>query len=137
MTQLRQEIAEIYELRRIPTDWHEVTPHRHADPFGVHFRALPSPASELPGADEAELLIHDPLTALKKAGIQNGGDELPDISTFVVNHQHTLNRMVMYASVTISKNPHTIGIMLVKEPLPPWLQELADEIDALEAEQAT
>jgi hypothetical protein len=85
--------------------------------FRMYFRALPSPSIDHPGADEAELLIHDPLTALRNAGILPEG-EMPQISTFVVNHQHTLRRMVMYASVTVSTNPHTVGITIVKEPAP-------------------
>jgi hypothetical protein len=134
-TQLTQQIHAIYEARGIPTPWRDVTPDVMRDAFEVHFRALPSPRSGYAGADEAERLIHDPLAVLREAGIYRGGDEIPDISTFVVNHQHTLNRMVMYASVTISQNPHTIGITLVKEPLPAELRELAAQIDTLQAAQ--
>jgi len=125
LDELNRRIAEIYESRGIPTQWDDVTPEPMRPAFSVHFRALPSPQSGYPGWDEAELLIHDPLTALRNAGLIPDG-ETPDISTFVVNHQHTLNRMVMYATVTISNNPHTVGITIVKEPLPAELQELLD-----------
>lgn len=118
-----EELISIYQSRGIPTEWEEITPHamRATEPmkqaFRMFFRALPSPSIDCPGADEAELLIHDPLTALRNAGILPEGDT-PQISTFVVNHQHTLRRMVMYASVTVSTNPHTVGITIVKEPAP-------------------
>jgi hypothetical protein len=118
-----EKLISIYRSRGIPTEWEEITPRamRVTGPmkqaFRMYFRALPSPSIDHPGADEAELLIHDPLTALRNAGIVPEG-EMPQISTFVVNHQHTLRRMVMYASVTVSTNPHTVGITIVKEPAP-------------------
>ena len=82
---------------------------------------------ETEGSDEAELLIHDPLTALRSARIVSASGEEsilpadaeePSISTFVVNHEKTLNRWVMHASVAVSTNPHTVGITIVKEAEP-------------------
>ncbi len=135
--ELTDRLNEIYDDRGVPSEWQDVTPDVMRPAFTVHFKAFPSPSSGRTGADEAEHLIHNPLKALRDAGVYEGDGELPDISTFVVNHQHTLNRMVMYASVVVSQNPHTIGITLVKEPMPADLQELADQIDELEAEQSS
>jgi hypothetical protein len=120
--ELTEKIYEIYRSRGIPSDWEDMTPEPMRPAYRLWFRALPSPRSGFSGSDEAEELIHDPLTALRRAGVYEG-DDLPDISTHVIGHQHTLNRMVMYAMVTISNNPHTVGITLVKEPLPLELRD--------------
>lgn len=103
-----------YEARGIPTDWQELTPEAMAPSFRLFFRALPSPSTEYAGADEAELLIHDPLAALREAGIVPY-DETPHISTMVVNHEKTLRRYIMYASVVVSNNPESVGLTIVKE----------------------
>jgi hypothetical protein len=105
-----------YLERGVPTDWQEMTPAPMKPAFRMWFRALPSPQSGYLGADEAELLIHDPLTALRAAGIlPDNRDEDPHISTMVVNHEKTLNRFIMYATVVASTNPSTVGITIVKE----------------------
>ena len=111
------ELISRYRERGIPTEWQELTPQAMRPAFRLYFRALPSPSLEYEGSRDAELLIHDPLTALREAGIISD-DADPHISTFVVNHEKTLNRFVMYASVTISTNPHTVGITIVKEAEP-------------------
>lgn len=121
-----EELISIYASRGIPTEWQDMTPDAMAPAFRMWYRALPSPSIDYPGAEDAELLIHDPLTALRQAGIvpeQADDEDVPDISTFVVNHQHTLNRMVMHASVVVSNNPHTVGITIVKEPVPKHPEE--------------
>lgn len=117
-----EELIARYEERGIPTEWQEITPAALAPAYQLWFRALPSPKSkELAGADqrlqdaadEAELLIHNPLVALQQAGIEV--DSETRISTLVVNHEKTLERFIMHATVAVSTNPHTVGIMLVKE----------------------
>ncbi len=115
-----EELISLYHERGIPTDWQDVTPDdmRSGDAFRLHYRALPSPSIDTEGAAEAELLIHDPLTALREAGILPADGDEPSISTFVVNHEKTLNRFVMHASVAVSTNPHTVGITIVKEAEP-------------------
>lgn len=116
-----------YKERGIPTDWQELTPDQMRPAFRLFYRALPSPSMEVEGSDDAELLIHDPLAALREARIvSEAGEERilpadaeePSISTFVVNHEKTLNRWVMHASVAVSTNPHTVGITIVKEAVP-------------------
>ena len=109
-----EELIARYEARGIPTEWQELTPDSMAPAFRLFFRALPSPSVRYPGSDDAELLIHDPLTALRQAGIVPE-DETPSISTSVVNHEKTLMRFIMYAMVAVSTNPHTVGIQIVKE----------------------
>ena len=109
-----EELIARYEARGIPTEWQELTPDSMAPAFRLYYRALPSPSVRAFGADEAELLIHDPLTALRQAGMVPE-DETPSISTSVVNHEKTLNRFIMHAMVTVSANPHTVGIQIVKE----------------------
>jgi hypothetical protein len=103
-----------YHARSIPTGWQDITPEVMAPAFRMHFRALPSPGNNVEGAADAEELIHDPLTALRKAGLVSE-DEDPHISTLVVNHEKTLNRFIMYASVIVSTNPSTVGITIAKE----------------------
>ena len=112
------ELIARYKERGIPTEWRELTPQEMQPAFRLYFRALPSPSIETEGSADAELLIHDPLSALRQAGILSTDGEVPSISTFVVNHEKTLNRYVMYASVAVSKNPHTVGITIVKEAEP-------------------
>ena len=112
------ELVSRYKERGIPTEWQELTPDTMRTAFRLFFRALPSPSMRVEGADDAELLIHDPLTALRQAGILPDDGHEPSISTFVVNHEKTLNRFVMYASVAVSTNPHTVGITIVKEAMP-------------------
>lgn len=112
------ELVSRYKARGIPTDWQELTPEQMRPAFRLFFRALPSPSMDVEGAADAELLIHDPLTALREAGILPDDGHEPSISTFVVNHEKTLNRFVMYASVAVSTNPHTVGITIVKEAVP-------------------
>jgi hypothetical protein len=119
-----EDLVARYEQRGVPTEWQEITPPALAPAFRLLFRALPSPKSPdnlsnppdwlIEGAQEAELLIHDPLTALRQAGIDV--EEDARISTIVVNHEKTLERFIMHAVVVASTNPRTIGITLVKEP---------------------
>lgn len=113
-----EELISRYAERGVPTEWRELTPEEMRPAFRLYFRALPSPSMQVAGADDAELLIHDPLTALRAAGILDPEGDVPHISTFVVNHEKTLNRYVMYASVAVSTNPHTVGITIVKEAEP-------------------
>jgi hypothetical protein len=115
-----EDLISLYKERGIPTEWQDLTPNemRSGEAFRLWFRALPSPSIETEGSADAELLIHDPLTALREAGILPADGDLPSISTFVVNHEKTLNRFVMYASVAVSTNPHTVGITIVKEAEP-------------------
>lgn len=112
------ELIARYKERGIPTEWRELTPEEMQSAFRLYYRALPSPSIETEGSADAELLIHDPLTALREAGILSADGEVPSISTFVVNHEKTLNRYVMHASVAVSTNPHTVGITIVKEAEP-------------------
>lgn len=112
------ELISRYRARGIPTEWQDLTPDTMRTAFRLFFRALPSPSMDVEGAADAELLIHDPLTALREAGILPDDGHEPSISTFVVNHEKTLNRFVMYASVAVSTNPHTVGITIVKEAVP-------------------
>lgn len=109
-----EELASRYIERGVPTEWEEITPKTMAPAYRCWYRALPSPKSGFTGADDAELLIHDPLSALREARII-GDDDWPRISTHVVNHDKTLNRFIMYALVVASTNPSTVGITLVKE----------------------
>jgi hypothetical protein len=111
-----------YQERGVPTEWQEITPPSLLPAFRLWYRALPSPKSkELKGAgqalrdaaDEAELLIHNPLVALQDGGI--AVDSKTRIASMVVNHEKTLDRYIMYAMVVVSTNPHTVGITLVKE----------------------
>jgi hypothetical protein len=118
-----EDLVARYEERGVPTEWQEMTPPSMAPAFHLWFRALPSPRSKdldgagqalKDGADQAEELIHNPLAALRKAGIIVS-DEPPHISTMVVNHEKTLERYIMYAMVLVSTNPSTVGITLAKE----------------------
>ena len=104
-----------YEERGVPTEWLDMTPDAMAPAFRQYYRALPSPSTKRPGAEYAELLIHDPVAALRQFGLISE-DEDPHIATMVVNHEKTLNRYIMHASVVVSTNPSTVGITIVKEP---------------------
>jgi len=117
-------IAE-YERRGVPSGWQDITPGPMEPAFRLWYRALPSPKTKDLGgagqalkdaADEAELLIHDPLAALQEADI--GVDEEARIATLVVNHEKTLDRFIMHAMVVVSANPHTVGITIAKEEKP-------------------
>jgi hypothetical protein len=133
----------MYAERGVPTEWQDVTPDKLAPAFKLWYRALPSPgAASLEnldltneqdlalkkGAEYAEWLIHDPVAALRDSEIipSGGGDddddererELPHISTMVVNHEKTLCRFIMHATVVASTNPKTVGITIVKEEAP-------------------
>lgn len=118
-----EELVARYEERGIPTTWRDITPPELGNAFRLWYRALPSPkAKELDGAgqalkaaaDEAEVLVHDPLTALREVGIIDAQED-PHISTLVVNHEKTLNRFIMHAMVVSSTNPRTVGITIAKE----------------------
>ena len=110
-----QALQEAYYERGVPSEWQELTPETMAPAFRLWFRALPSPGRPVEGAGDAERLIHNPLAALREAGIIPESDERPRISTMVVNHDQTLERFIMYAMVVVSTNPSTVGITLVKE----------------------
>jgi hypothetical protein len=114
-------IAE-YEERGVPSDWLDITPERMEPAFRLWYRALPSPkAKNLDGAGQAlkdaadysELFIHNPLVALRDAGIEVDNDAR--ISTIVVNHEKTLERFIMHTMVVVSTNPSTVGITIAKE----------------------
>lgn len=111
---LDDELIARYMDRGVPSEWQEMTPANMAPAFRLWYRALPSPKSEFQGGDEAEALVHDPVTALREGGIL-GSEEEPRISTMVVNHEKTLNRFIMHAMVVVSTNPHTVGITIAKE----------------------
>ncbi len=116
--QVERELQAAYEERGVPTDWQELTPETMAPAFRLWFKALRSPGNPLGGIDpdsEAERLIHDPVPALREAGVLPDTDETPRISTMVVNHEKTLKRFIMYAMVVVSANPSTVGITIVKE----------------------
>ena len=125
MQQNDEEVLAQYRARGVPTEWQEVTPPTMAPAFRVWYRAFPSTKMPLDAAAEADELIHDPLTALRKAGIVNT-DEVPHISTMVVNHEKTLNRLVMHAIVVASTNPDTVGITIAKEEEKAQEEEVGD-----------
>jgi hypothetical protein len=128
----------MYADRGVPTDWQDITPEKLAPAFRLWYRALPSPGvaslqnldltndqdvALKKGAEYAEWLIHDPVAALRDSEIIHGDDdddepELPHISTMVVNHEKTLCRFIMHATVLASTNPRTVGITIVKEEAP-------------------
>lgn len=118
---LDDDLISRYRERGVPSRWRETTPDEMKPAFRLFFRALPSPGARFIKGDEeiadaaadAELLIHDPMAALRKAGIPVDDD--CHISTMVVNHEKTLNRLIMHAHVVVSANPHTVGITIVKE----------------------
>jgi hypothetical protein len=126
----------MYSERHVPTEWQDLTPDTLAPAFRLWYRALPSPGlarqenldltndediALKKGAEYAELLIHDPVAALRESGIIPGPDdqedepEMPRISTIVVNHEKTLNRFIMHATALASTNPKTVGLTIVKE----------------------
>jgi hypothetical protein len=109
-------LASMYAERGVPTEWIETTQELMAPAFRTWFRALPSPMSNQPGHEDAELLVHDPIQALRKGGI--AVDDDAHVATMVVNHEKTLCRFIMYASAVVSANPHTVGITIWKEEAP-------------------
>ncbi|HTK45564.1 MAG TPA: hypothetical protein VL749_09465 [Patescibacteria group bacterium] len=115
-------LKDLYSTRGVPTDWQELTPDTMAPAFRLWYRALPSPKSDfVEGSAYAEWLIHDPVAALRDSGLIPSAEEdaeEPHISTMVVNHEKTLNRLIMYAMVVVSTNPKTVGITIVKEGYP-------------------
>jgi hypothetical protein len=111
----RERLQEAYRERGVPSEWQEITPPNMLPAFRMFYRALPSPSADFTGTGESEELIHNPVAALRRAGIIPP-DETPRISTMVVNHQATLERFMMSATVVASTNPTTVGIMIVKEP---------------------
>jgi hypothetical protein len=121
MEEDRDPLLPEYEARKVPTDWQELTPETMAPAFRLWFKALRSPSDHHGVIDpdsEAERLIHDPVPVLREAGVLPDLDEVPRISTMVVNHEKTLKRFIMYATVLVSTNPSTVGITIVKEELP-------------------
>ena len=115
-------IREIYSKRGVPTEWQVLTPDTLAPAFRLWFRALPSPKSDFAeGSEYAEWLLHDPVAALRDSGLIPSAEEdaeEPRVSTMVVNHEKTLNRLIMHAMVVVSTNPKTVGITIVKEEAP-------------------
>ena len=123
-----QRLEAAYSERGVPTEWQEITPETFQRSFRLHYRAYQSPGldGERTAAEiDAERFIHDPVQALIDDGLipdegvdDEGRRRLPRISTMVVNHEKTLRRFIMHAFVAVSKNPHTIGITIVKEEEP-------------------
>jgi len=115
-------LREMYAQRGVPTEWQELTPDTLAPAFRLWFRALPSPKSDFAeGSEYAEWLLHDPVAALRDSGLIPSAEEdaeEPRVSTMVVNHEKTLNRLIMHAMVVVSTNPKTVGITIVKEEAP-------------------
>ena len=122
------DLAAQYSERGVPTEWEEITPEAFRRSFKLHYRAYQSPDPAAPPSaarDEAETFLHDPVEALIEGGIipdegldDQGRRRLPRISTMIVNHEKTLKRFIMHAFVAVSKNPHTVGITIVKEEKP-------------------
>lgn len=112
-----EEWAARYAARGVPTDWEDITPELMRPAFNLYWRALesPGPADKRNPNSEAELLIHDPVAALRSANLITRDDPAPRISTMVVNHDKTLERFIMYATCLVSANPSTVGITIVKE----------------------
>ena len=128
-----EELAALYAERGVPTDWKDITPEGMGPAYSLHWKAFRSPSANLDGTDEfwrairdphgepnglpdeAEELIHDPVSALRKAHLLSDDATTPHISTMVVNHERTLKRSIVYAMVLISTNPNTVGITLAKE----------------------
>jgi hypothetical protein len=127
----KQRLEAAYSDRGVPTGWEEITPPTFRRSFRLLYRAYQSPGEDdgrTAAGDEAEKFIHDPVQALIDDGLipdegidKEGRRRLPRISTMVVNHEKTLRRFIMHAFVAVSKNPHTIGITIIKEeePEPP------------------
>jgi hypothetical protein len=121
-------LAADYRERGVPTAWQEITPPTFDVKFRLLYRAYQSPGEDegrTAEGTEAEKFLHDPAQALIDDGIlpdegvdENGRRRLPRISTMVVNHELTLRRFIMHAFVAVSRNPHTVGITIVKEEQP-------------------
>jgi hypothetical protein len=127
------EWAELYAERGVPTDWADITPEQMGPAYRLHWKALKSPSNNVDGTnefwravrdphgepnglpDEAEELIHNPVQALRRAGLIDEYGPTPHVSTMVVNHERTLERFIVYAMVLVSTNPNTVGITLAKE----------------------
>jgi hypothetical protein len=128
-----EELTELYAERGVPTDWKDITPEAMGPAYTLHWKALKSPSGNREGTDEywrgvwdpdgepsgppdeAEELIHNPVKALRRAGLISENGPTPHISTMVVNHERTLERFIVYAMVLVSTNPNTVGITLAKE----------------------
>jgi hypothetical protein len=128
MTDGDHDLAAEYSERGVPTAWQEITPPTFDAKFRLLYRAYQSPGEDegrTAEGTEAEKFLHDPAQALIDDGIlpdegvdENGRRRLPRISTMVVNHEQTLRRFIMHAFVAVSRNPHTVGITIVKEEKP-------------------
>jgi len=128
-----EELAELYAERGVPTEWVDITPEEMGPAYRLHWKAFKSPSANRGGTDEfwraiwdphgepnglpddAEELIHNPVKALRRAGLISENGPPPHISTMVVNHERTLERAIVYAMVLVSTNPNTVGITLAKE----------------------
>jgi len=127
------DLAQRYEERGIPTEWRDITPDEMAPAYRLYWKGFKSPSGNLDGTDEfwrairdpdgeslgppddGEELIHNPVKALRKAGLISVEDPPPHISTLIVNHHKSLERFIVYAMVLVSQNPSTVGMTLVKE----------------------
>jgi hypothetical protein len=127
---------ELYAERGVPTEWADITPEQMRPAYSLHWKALKSPSGNLEGTeeywrsfadpdgephgppDEAEELIHNPVHALRRAGLISENGPTPHVSTMIVNHERTLERFIVYAMVLVSTNPNTVGITLAKEEYP-------------------
>ena len=130
----QDDLAKRYAERGIPTEWRDITPDEMRPAFTLYWKGFKSPSGNLDGTDEywrsirdpegessvppddGEELIHNPVKALRKAGLISEEDPPPHISTMIVNHDKSLERFIVYAMVLVSGNPSTVGITLVKEP---------------------
>jgi hypothetical protein len=128
-----EELAELYAERGVPTEWADITPEQMGPAYTLYWKALRSPSGNLEGTeefwravrdpdgepngppDEAEELIHNPVQALRRAGLISEDGPTPRVSTMIVNHERTLERFIVYAMVLVSTNPSTVGITLAKE----------------------
>ena len=126
-------LTELYAERGVPTEWANITPEQMGPAYTLYWKALKSPSGNLDGTDEfwrgvrdpdgepnglpdeAEELIHNPVKALRRAGLISENGPSPRVSTMIVNHERTLERFIVYAMVLVSTNPSTVGITLAKE----------------------
>jgi hypothetical protein len=130
----QDDLAQRYAERGIPTEWKDITPDEMRPAFTLYWKGFRSPSGNLDGTDEywrairdphgessvepddGEELIHNPVKALRRAGLISQEDPPPHISTMIVNHHKSLERFIVYAMVLVSDNPSTVGITIVKEP---------------------